>query len=278
MKSQPLPDFWEDSAPPLAVAHRGGDAAGKEKENSMACFKAAYQLGYRWFETDLVPTKDCRLLALHGRGFQLHPNKDLPLRMTIQRMTYEDIQQKFTVGGEAIVLFEDLLMAFTDAKFFVDPKTTKAASCLIKILSAHPKELSRVCVGSFFIERTLKIRRKVKRATGIEVCTSILGPMSAWPVYWAIRVKYLKPFAKRYINKTHAASMHIPYIWLTSSEKQGRLLVDYAHSLGLKLAVYTPNDKDQIDDSLIAGADVVMSDRIRLLKETIDRLQKSKLA
>jgi glycerophosphoryl diester phosphodiesterase len=65
-KSSSPRSFWDDIIAPVLVAHRGGDAAGIEKENSLAAFQAAYDLGYRWFETDVVTTKDGQLLAIHG--------------------------------------------------------------------------------------------------------------------------------------------------------------------------------------------------------------------
>ncbi len=102
MKSQkkPQPKFWQNSKFPIAIAHRGGDAAGIEKENSMKAFQAAYDLGYRWFETDVVSTLDDKLLAIHGRGFQLRPNKDLPLRFTIQELATKQSSKKLSVANQ----------------------------------------------------------------------------------------------------------------------------------------------------------------------------------
>ena len=141
--------FWDDAVFPLAVAHRGGDGAGIEKENSLAAFQAAYDLGYRWLETDVVPTSDGKLLAIHGRGFQRHPNKDMPSRLKVQRMTYAEALDNIRVGGEKLVTLNELLDAFPDVKFFLDPKTLKAAPALARTLIQRPHDLNRVWVGSF---------------------------------------------------------------------------------------------------------------------------------
>jgi glycerophosphoryl diester phosphodiesterase len=268
MKNQPKASFWEGAKLPIAVAHRGGDVAGPEKENSMAAFTAAYSLGYRWFETDVVPTKDGKLLAIHGRGFQPNANKDLPLRKSIQRMSYKEAQERIVVGGESAPLLEELLESFPDSKFFVDPKTAKAAKRLTKLLKNRPEDLDRMCVGSFLLKRNWQIARSVKRATGKELCTSILGPASAWPIYWSSKIKFLKPFARQYVKRTHAHSVHVPYSWFYDTQ-DGKNLVEHIHGLGLKIAAYTPNDEDSIKNSIDSGVDIIISDQVGLLSKLI---------
>jgi glycerophosphoryl diester phosphodiesterase len=266
---QPL-EFWKNFKGPAAVAHRGGDAAGAEKENSLAAFRSAYKLGCRWFETDVVATKDKKLVIIHGKGWQLRPNKDLPLRSKIRRLTYDQLRQQLKIGGEEIPLFEDLLNEFPDARILVDPKTFGSVPVLIKLLSERPKDFNRVCIGAFSKMRTIKSAYLIKKATGQEVCTAILGPINAYPIYLGARIGFLGPFIKYYVQETNAGSMHVPYRWITNSPKPGRKLIDYAHSIGLKVAVYTPNSEKTITASLQSGVDLVMSDKTRLLLTLIN--------
>lgn len=260
-------EFWNNFKAPIVVAHRGGDAAGIEKENSLAAFEAAYKLGCRWFETDLVATRDRKLLLLHGRGFQLRPNKDVPPRSVIRHMTYLEVKRNIRIGGETIPLFEDLLDKFPDTKIFIEPKTFRSAAVLIEVLSKRPQDIHRICLGAFSKMRTLRAAYLIKKATGKEICTSILGPVNAYPIYLAARLKALRPFVEYYVQETQAASIHIPYRWITNSPKAGSKLIAYSHNLGLKVVVYTPNSKKAIKKSFEAGVDAVMSDRLALLNE-----------
>jgi glycerophosphoryl diester phosphodiesterase len=261
--------FWQGFSAPVAVAHRGGDAAGLEKENSIKAFEAAYNLGYRWFETDVVATKDKKLLAIHGRGYQLRPNKDLPSRTKIRRTTYKDFSRKYQVGGEAVPTLEEILDRFPNIKLFIDPKTFKSVPALIECLSKRPKDIDRVCIGAFSKMRTIKTAYIIKRNTGKEVCTLILGPINAYPIYVAARLNFLAPFAKYYVQETNAGSIHIPYRWISSSPKAGRKLINFAHHLGLQVGVYTPNTENGINACLDSGVDLVISDRVELLKKII---------
>jgi|GEM_PF-2398308 len=271
-KKPPL-KFWQDFKGPAAVAHRGGDAAGIEKENSIKAFEAAHKLGYRWFETDVVATRDKKLLAIHGRGYQLRPNKDLPSRTKIGVTAYKDFAEML-IGGEKVPTLDEILDRFPDIKIFIDPKTYKSVPALIKCLSERPKDVERVCIGAFSKMRTIRTAYIIRKNTGKEVCTSILGPINAYPIYVAARVKILRPFAKYYVQETNAGSIHVPYRWLVNSPKAGKKLIKYAHQLNLKVAVYTPNSEEAIKELIKGGADLVMSDRVELLLSLIDKKHK----
>jgi glycerophosphoryl diester phosphodiesterase len=257
--------FWRGFRAPVAVAHRGGDGAGIEKENSLKAFKVAYKLGYRWLETDVVSTKDKKLIVSHGRGYQLRPNKDLPTRTRLQRKTLAQIRSEIRVGGEPVLLFEELLDEFPDVNIFVDPKTFRSVPALIDCLSKRPKDIDRVCIGAFSKMRTLRVAYIIRKNTKKDVCTSILGPFNAYPIYVAARFDLFKSFAKYYVQETNAGSIHVPYRWISNSPKAGKKLINYAHKLGLKVAVYTPNSEKSIQAVIDAKVDLIMSDNLALL-------------
>ncbi|MDB5160792.1 MAG: glycerophosphodiester phosphodiesterase, partial [Candidatus Saccharibacteria bacterium] len=80
--------FWNGSRLPVAIAHRGGDGAGVKKENTVAAFKAAWDLGYEYGETDSVVTSDGLVIAIHGAGniFDSVINRRIQ-RKRLQKMT-----------------------------------------------------------------------------------------------------------------------------------------------------------------------------------------------
>lgn len=257
--------FWQKAKTPILVAHRGGNGAGIEKENSLKAFQVAYGLGYRWFETDVVPTKDGVLLAIHGRGYQLRPNKDLPRRLKIQQMTYAAAKESLIVDGEPPIILDQLLELFPDVKVFIDPKTYKAVPALIKTLSERPQDINRVCIGAFSTRRTKAVYRGLEKVTGKRVCTSLLGRTSSWLVYQAATWSLLKRLATYYAQARSVESIHVPYRWVLHPTK-GKKFITFTHSLGLKVAVYVPNDEQSIKKCLSVGADAIMSDNIELLK------------
>ena len=56
-----------DTQLPVGLAHRGGAklAANRHVENTLAAFRTAVDLGYRYLETDVHATTDGALLAFH---------------------------------------------------------------------------------------------------------------------------------------------------------------------------------------------------------------------
>lgn len=264
---KPRSSFWRNARPPIAVAHRGGNLAGSNKENSLKAFRAAYKAGFKWFETDVVPSKDGVLLAIHGRGYQRHPNEDLPSRLKLQKMSYSEIKSQIKVGGEGIVSLEELLDTFLDVKFFIDPKTLKAAPALADFLKKRPQDVERICVGSFIPFNNSRVYRSLKRATGRPVGLSLLGPLKAQPLSLAASLSILKPLAKYYVRRTRADSITVPYSWII--KKKGEEVVRLSHELNLRVGAYTPNSVQAIQICLEKGVDVIMSDNLTGLKKII---------
>lgn len=258
--TKPKSRFWENIELPIAVAHRGGDLAGSTKENSLKAFEAAYKAGFRWFETDVVPSKDGVLLAMHGRGYQRHPNKDLPSRLKLQGMTYKQIKARIKVGGENIVTLDELLDTFPAVKFFIDPKTLKAASALAEFIEKRPQDIERICIGSFIPFNNSRIYKSIKCATGQAVGLSLLGPLKAQPLRWAAFLTALKPLVKIYVDWTKAGSVIVPQSWII--KKRGEKLIGLSHEFNLKVGVYTPNSARDIHVCLKKGTDVIISDNL----------------
>lgn len=251
-----LPELpFYDQTGPLPIAHRGGDLAGEDKENSLAAFDSAYQAGLRYGETDTVATADGVALAIHGsRNKHQMAATGLPVRSALEQMTYEDVQKHVRVGGEQVPQLEELLVSFPGMRFFIDPKTTQSVKPLgelINKLRIH----DRVSVGAFSFNRTQAVANMVSEQA--RVCTTIgaLGGLALFGRHISF------PQAKDYVRRSGASQYAMPFRYMNTHR------VDKAHELGLRVILWTPNSKADIRHSFSMGADGVMSDRTHLVKQ-----------
>src|SRR5437868_4451476 len=112
--------FWEP--PPMAIAHRGGDAAGADRENTLAAFKAAQKLGYRYGETDVILAASGEVVAVHGsRNLMQARIKGDFSRQHLQKMSLAQIRREFNAVGINVPTLDKLLTELPQLRFFVDP-------------------------------------------------------------------------------------------------------------------------------------------------------------
>src|SRR5512146_1155741 len=151
MANPTLPEhpFYADATGPLPIAHRGGDAAGPEKENSLAAFESAQRAGIVYGETDTVATKDGVALAIHGsRNARQARQTGLPVRSQLEEMTFDEVQNEVRIGGEQVPTLEELLVTFPGMRFFIDPKTSNSVKPLADLIKAY-NLYDSVSVGAF---------------------------------------------------------------------------------------------------------------------------------
>lgn len=234
-----------DEPQPVAIAHRGSAAA--HPENTMAAFQDAVALGYRYIETDVHATRDGVLVAFHDdRLDRVTDRKGL-----IRELDWAEVSHARVQGREAIPLFDELLAAWPDLRLNIDPKSDGAVAPLIKALR-RPGVLARVCVGSFSGRRLARVRT----ALGPELCTSM---------------------APGEVLRLRLASLGLPMGTFTAAVAQvplrhyGLKVVDRrflaaAHARGLKVHVWTVNDRATMGWLLDMGIDGIMSDETALLK------------
>lgn len=259
-KQKPLqqkPSFWPNDKGPILIAHRGGDAAGYERRNTMSAFETAWKAGYRYFETDVVNTKDGRVIVSHGAytGLTARLRGTHTLRV-LQSLTYKEIKQRLTVAGEEIILLEDLLNKFPKAKFFVDPKTDNAVEPLAAAIQ-RSNAFDRVCVGSFYYKRVQHMHKLVGDKSQLAL---IIGRN--------LRLVYpnLRKLKKGRLEYVSAVYIHHSYV--------SRPMINLIHRNGLRVMVWTANSKLSIKNAIKCGADGIMSDRLALLSFAVANLDK----
>lgn len=241
-----------DGPLPHAFAHQGG--ASEHPENTMPAFQHAYDLGYRYMETDVHASSDGVLFAFH----------DPDLKRTcgrpglIREMTASEIATARVSGSEPIPRLDDLLSTWPDAKFNIDCKSDHALPYLLARLR-RDDVFDRICIGSFSDARLDAVRAEFGR----KVCTS-MGPRDVTKVRlgtWLRRTP-------RFSGETIPLAAQVPV-------RQGpltivtRSFVDGAHAAGLQVHVWTIDEPLEMHALLDLGVDGIMTDRVTALRDVI---------
>ncbi len=119
----------------LAFAHRGGayhpDIEGLE--NTMAAFRHAHDLGYRYLETDVHATADGVLLAFHDAVL----DRVTDTEGEIGRLTHAEVRAARVGGREEVPTLEQLFEEFPDTRFNIDLKSAAAVPQLASFVAAR---------------------------------------------------------------------------------------------------------------------------------------------
>lgn len=247
--------YLDDAAGPIAMAHRGGadhpDLVGRE--NTLAAFRHAVDLGYTYLETDVQVTRDGALAAFHDNVLDRVTDATGP----IASISSADLAQVRIAGTDPVPLLADLLEELPGTRFNIDLKSDAAAPVLAELLSATGAA-DRVCVGSFSGRRL----RQFRLLTGGLVATSAApGEVAA----------FLQPSATLARRLTHGrvAALQVP-------ARYGPLpvvtagVVRRAHAAGAQVHVWTINEVAEMNRLLDLGVDGLITDRTDLLKEVLE--------
>lgn len=244
-------DFWGQR--PIAIAHRGGDAAGAAKENTLEAFQAAYKLGYKYVETDVILAASGELVLIHGSHSWLQAafKRDIT-RKTFQKMTIEQIRSIFKPGGSEVPLLEDVLLQFPSMKFILDLKTDETVVPLAKIIKRLKAE-RRVCITGFNFKRTQQFTEaagKSKISTGLTIGRGL-------------RFQNMNMFMLKSgrLSDVEAVFMHHSLV--------STPMLNLIHRRGFKAIIWTCNSSLSIKNALRSGADGVISDRVELLTDIV---------
>ncbi|MEO6605557.1 MAG: glycerophosphodiester phosphodiesterase [Aeromicrobium sp.] len=242
-----------DSPTPIAFAHRGGSLVESNVgvENSMAAFSHAYDLGYRYLETDVHVSSDGRVYAFHDDTLE---------RMTsnpaaIASLTSDLVDAELLGGREPIPTLEALLTAFPDARLNIDVKSDEAVEETCAVIEDYDA-VDRVCLASFDHARLRRIRKRLPGAA-----TSASSREAAL-------VKFLPALLLRLARVPKAVALQVP-----ESRHGVRVVtprfVRRAHARGLHVHVWTVDDGDSINRLLDLGVDGIITDRTDILKDVL---------
>lgn len=241
-----------------AFAHRGGATYGPNAghENTVAAFRTAVDMGYRYLETDVHATRDGVLLAFHDERLD-RVTDGLGL---IGDLTAADVARVRVGGTEPVPELDQLFEEFPQARFNIDIKSAAAIEPLVRCIEWH-RAHDRVCVGSFGVDRI----RAFRRLMGRRVATTVSAAGTAYNAY--------APVLPRLFNSPGVA-LQLP----TTHEVGGRSvrtltprLLRNAHATGKVVHVWTIDDASTMEELVDQGVDGIFTDRIDVLKDVLSR-------
>jgi glycerophosphoryl diester phosphodiesterase len=226
----------------IAFAHRGGTSTAPE--NTVASFQHATSLGYRYLETDVHPTADGVLVALHDPDLQRVAGDS----RQVSQIEWSELAE-ITFGGHTVPRLDDLLQRFPTARFNIDPKIDCAVEPLATAIRDHDA-IDRVCLGSFSDSRIEHARALL----GSRLCTSpgpraTLGAILPWPVAGDYPCMSLPNTFGRY--------------------RLGKRIVRRLQRQGYRVHVWTVNDEAEMHRLVDIGVDGIMTDECELLKSVL---------
>jgi glycerophosphoryl diester phosphodiesterase len=239
----------------LAMAHRGGgrhpDLPGLE--NTLAAFRHAVALGYRYLETDVHATSDGVLFALHDAVLDRVADR----AGRVAEMVATDLELARIGGREAVPTLAQLLEEFPACRFNIDIKAPAAVAPLIALLD-RMKAHDRVCVGAFDLDRITAFRRgtagRVATAASKTEAVRFLAmrdrraaarwAQGRFAVLQLPRVRGPVPIVTApVVRRAHAAGVHV-HAWTVDRARHQRQMID-------------------------AGVDGIFTDRTDVLKDVL---------
>lgn len=243
----------------LAFAHRGGanhpDIGGLE--NTLAAFEHAYDLGYRYFETDVHASTDGMLFAFHDDELDRVTDQ----RGRLAELSSDGIRRARLGGIHAVPTLADLVDAFPDVTFNIDIKSDGATGPLAEFIGRR-RLADKVIIGSFSVRRLTAFRR----LTGGRVRTS------AHPREVAAFVLCPTPLVAGPLRRLPCVALQVP----VRTTQRGREIeivtsrfVRNAHAAGKQVHVWTIDDPGEMERLIELGVDGLMTDRTDLLKDVL---------
>lgn len=236
---------------PLAIAHRGGMALGPE--NTLATFERAVSLGVRYLETDVLTTRDGHLVCFHDKTLKRvtgHPAAVGAVDLDVVRRLRVD-------GREPVPTLAEAMDAFPDTRFAIDLKDERSVAAMAALLRANPGWAARVCVAGAWSRRLLRLQAEVPEVT------TALGWRALSTLIACSRSRARTPS-----GVARGSFAHVPFR-LGRFPVYAERVVAQAHGLGLRVNVWTVNDRATMHTLLDAGVDGIITDHPDVLREVL---------
>ena len=236
------------NTPGVAIsAHRGGSM--EAPENTLESFKYSLELGCAYIETDVQLSSDGIPYIFHDDDLSRLLGKDV----AFNSLHSSEIQNLKLFESFDIPTLETALTTFPDALFQIDLKTDEVAIPAMKIIETL-EAFDRVCIASFSSKRLTLINEMYPH-----VCLS-MGPKEI--------LKLLLASYGLYKKKVPGNCLQVP-IYQYGIKLVTKRFIQYVQNIGLKIHVWTINDKNQMQQLINLGVDGIITDRPKALKDLL---------
>ena len=231
----------------LIIGHKG--ASSIAPENTLKAFQKAIELKADYVEFDIHITKDGKIVIIHDSDtFNATGVKGL-----IEDMTLDQIKILDAGEGEKIPTIRELISIVQKKMgLLIEIKSINLLDKLIHILREE-NLISMSIVSSFILNELLKLKLlEPSLKVGLLLSADLVRP------------KLIKRKIEK-IAKNNFYSIHPPF---TTINKE---IVDFAHSYGLKVIVWTVNDREIMENLIELAVDGIITDDISLANEVLGR-------
>lgn len=247
-----------DHPGPVPLAHRGFDPTGAGLENTLAAFRAAVELGYRYVETDVHATRDGVVVAFHDETL----DRVAGTGGSIPELSWRAVSRARVAGVEPVPRLEDLLEEWPELRVNIDIKSPGAILPLVRVIE-RTRAHDRVCVTSFSDQRrqaaVMRLTRPVATSAG-QTASAAFRAAAALP---ALIRPTVVARSLRGVDGLQVPPDH------HGIEVVNETTLAAAHEVGAFVHVWTINDREQMERLLDLGVDGLVSDRADLLKQVL---------
>ena len=231
--------------PGVAIsAHRGGSI--EAPENTIESFEYSIELGSSYIETDVQ-------LSSNGIPYIFHDNDLKRLfgkNIIFNSLHSDEIDELILFDKYKIPTLESTLQKFPDTLFQIDVKTDEVVLPTMEVIK-KTNSTDKVCIASFSSKRLQQVHKLYP-----EICLS-MGPFEV--------MKLLLASFGLYRRKVPGNCLQIP-IYQYGIKLVTKRFINYIHSIGLKIHVWTINDEDTMQKLIDLGVDGIITDRPKTLK------------
>tara|TARA_B100000965_G_scaffold23567_2_gene17712 strand:- start:5370 stop:6110 length:741 start_codon:yes stop_codon:yes gene_type:complete len=232
------------------LAHRGG--ALEANENTLESFIYANDIGCDYIETDVQVSSDGIPYIFHDEDL----SRVVGQKKYFNELSSAEINALTIFNNQKIPTLQSVLDALPDTLFQIDVKTDDVAIPALKVIESC-NALNRVCIASFSSKRL-----EVVRSFYPDICIS-MGPNEI--------IKTLLGSFGLYSNPVHGDCLQVP-IYHYGIKIVTQRFINYVHSKGLKIIVWTINDTKTMKKLISMGVDGIITDKPKELKDLLIKI------